>query len=203
MFYTLDFNPPTEYLSWKPAEEHFLRAKSIYDFLNLTMLNVKNKTQLAAVVHENDDTFPFSCCLQSWNWTTTLRLSNKNRISGVVLGTCIFSEAALLHVPQQVLAGVPWQSDSTKFQKTFFIIIFLFAAINGIVHDIDIIRRGIRLVTLLVSNDGFYKMSRLFIIPDTFFFKVNVLVLDTYKCTKPCPDFKLGEFWWQYTAYCT
>ncbi|XP_060774127.1 UPF0450 protein C17orf58 homolog isoform X1 [Neoarius graeffei] len=66
-------------------------------------------------------------------------------------------------------------------------------AVNGIVHDIDIIRRGIRLVTLLVSNDGFYKMSRLFITPDTFFFKVNILVLDTYKCTKPCPDLKLGS----------
>ncbi|KAM9483394.1 UPF0450 protein C17orf58 homolog [Clarias gariepinus] len=66
-------------------------------------------------------------------------------------------------------------------------------AINGIVHDIDLIRRGIRLVTLLVSNDGFYKMSRLYITPDTFFFKVNILVLDTYKCTKPCPDLKLGS----------
>ncbi|TSK62596.1 UPF0450 protein C17orf58 [Bagarius yarrelli] len=66
-------------------------------------------------------------------------------------------------------------------------------AVNGIVHDIDIIRRGIRVVTLLVSNDGFYKMGRLFITPDTFFFKVNILVLDTYKCTKPCPDLKLGS----------
>ncbi|KAI5613582.1 hypothetical protein C0J50_3986 [Silurus asotus] len=65
-------------------------------------------------------------------------------------------------------------------------------AINGIVHDIDTIRRGIRLVTVLVSNDGFYKMSRLFITPDTFFFKVNILVLDTYKCSKPCPELKLG-----------
>ncbi|XP_026989438.1 UPF0450 protein C17orf58 homolog [Tachysurus fulvidraco] len=66
-------------------------------------------------------------------------------------------------------------------------------AINGIVHDIDTIRRGIRLVTLLVSKDGFYKMSRLYITQDTYFFKVNILVLDTYKCTKPCPDLKLGS----------
>ncbi|XP_062854193.1 UPF0450 protein C17orf58 homolog [Trichomycterus rosablanca] len=66
-------------------------------------------------------------------------------------------------------------------------------AINGIVHDIDIIRRGIRLVTLLVSSDGFYKMSRLYVTPDTFFFKVNLLVLDTFKCSKPCPDLKLGS----------
>ncbi|KAL7825889.1 hypothetical protein SRHO_G00336270 [Serrasalmus rhombeus] len=66
-------------------------------------------------------------------------------------------------------------------------------AINGIVHDIDMIRRGIRLVTLLVNSDGFYKMSRLYVTPDTYFFKVNVLVLDTFKCTKPCPDFKLGS----------
>ncbi|KAG9277461.1 hypothetical protein AMEX_G7468 [Astyanax mexicanus] len=66
-------------------------------------------------------------------------------------------------------------------------------AINGIVHDIDMIRRGIKLVTLLVNSDGFYKMSRLYVTPDTYFFKVNILVLDTFKCTKPCPDFKLGS----------
>ncbi|XP_026875320.2 uncharacterized protein LOC113583271 [Electrophorus electricus] len=66
-------------------------------------------------------------------------------------------------------------------------------AINGIVHDIDTVRRGIRLVTLLVNSDGFYKMSRLYVTPDTYFFKVNLLVLDTFKCTKPCPDFKLGS----------
>ncbi|XP_076872001.1 UPF0450 protein C17orf58 homolog [Brachyhypopomus gauderio] len=66
-------------------------------------------------------------------------------------------------------------------------------AINGIVHDVDIVRKGIRLVTLLVNSDGFYKMSRLYVTPDTYFFKVTVLVLDTFKCTKPCPDFKLGS----------
>ncbi|XP_004539275.3 uncharacterized protein LOC101466841 [Maylandia zebra] len=65
-------------------------------------------------------------------------------------------------------------------------------AVNGIVHDIDVLRRGIRLITLMVSSDGFYKMSRLYVTPDSFFFKVRLLVLDTYKCSKPCPDIKLG-----------
>ncbi|CAN9510148.1 unnamed protein product [Ophioblennius macclurei] len=65
-------------------------------------------------------------------------------------------------------------------------------AVNGIVHDIDVVRKGIRLITLMVSSDGFYKMSRLYVTPDSFFFKVRLLVLDTYKCSKPCPDIKLG-----------
>ncbi|XP_034044730.1 uncharacterized protein LOC117526759 [Thalassophryne amazonica] len=65
-------------------------------------------------------------------------------------------------------------------------------AVNGIVHDIDVLRKGIRLITLMVSSDGFYKMSRLYVIPDSFFFKVRLLVLDTYRCSKPCPDLKLG-----------
>ncbi|XP_038142435.1 uncharacterized protein LOC119784454 isoform X2 [Cyprinodon tularosa] len=65
-------------------------------------------------------------------------------------------------------------------------------AVNGIVHDIDVLRKGVRLITLMVSADGFYKMSRLYVTPDSFFFKVRLLVLDTYKCSKPCPDLKLG-----------
>ncbi|XP_028321194.1 uncharacterized protein LOC114474815 [Gouania willdenowi] len=65
-------------------------------------------------------------------------------------------------------------------------------AVNGIVHDIEMVRKGIRLITLMVSSDGFYKMSRLYVTPDSFFFKVRILVLDTYKCSKPCPDIKLG-----------
>ncbi|GAA6227040.1 UPF0450 protein C17orf58 homolog [Lates japonicus] len=65
-------------------------------------------------------------------------------------------------------------------------------AINGIAHDIEVLRKGIRLITLMVSSDGFYKMSRLYVTPDSFFFKVRLLVLDTYKCSKPCPDIKLG-----------
>ncbi|XP_029480685.1 UPF0450 protein C17orf58-like [Oncorhynchus nerka] len=66
-------------------------------------------------------------------------------------------------------------------------------AVNGIVHDIDMVRKGIRLITLMVSSDGFYKMSRLYVTPDSFFLKVRLLVLDTYKCSKPCPDIKLGS----------
>ncbi|XP_035258848.1 basic salivary proline-rich protein 2-like [Anguilla anguilla] len=66
-------------------------------------------------------------------------------------------------------------------------------AVNGIVHDLEVIRRGIRLATLLVSSDGFYKMSRLYVAPDSYFFKVQVLVLDTYRCSKPCPELKLGS----------
>ncbi|XP_041837772.1 uncharacterized protein LOC121637652 [Melanotaenia boesemani] len=65
-------------------------------------------------------------------------------------------------------------------------------AVNGIVHDIDLLRKGIRLITLMVSSDGFYKMSRLYVTPGSFFFKVRLLVLDTYKCSKPCPEIKLG-----------
>ncbi|XP_058496658.1 UPF0450 protein C17orf58 homolog isoform X1 [Solea solea] len=65
-------------------------------------------------------------------------------------------------------------------------------AVNGIVHDIDVLRKGIWLITLMVSSDGFYKMSRLYVTPDSFFFKVRLLVLDTFKCSKPCPDIKLG-----------
>lgn len=66
-------------------------------------------------------------------------------------------------------------------------------AVNGIVHDIEVVRKGIQLITLMVSSDGFYKMSRLYVTPDSFFFKVRLLVLDTYKCSKPCPDIKLGR----------
>ncbi|XP_039595935.1 uncharacterized protein LOC120517594 isoform X1 [Polypterus senegalus] len=66
-------------------------------------------------------------------------------------------------------------------------------AVNGIVHDVDIIRRGIRLVTLLVNSNGFYRASPLYVTPDGFFFKVRILVLETYRCAKPCHDFKLGS----------
>ncbi|XP_029102838.1 uncharacterized protein LOC108939961 [Scleropages formosus] len=66
-------------------------------------------------------------------------------------------------------------------------------AVNGIVHDIEVIRRGVRLIVLLVNSDGFYKMSRLYVTPDSYFFKVRILVLDTYKCAKPCPDLNLGS----------
>ncbi|XP_020561475.2 UPF0450 protein C17orf58 homolog isoform X1 [Oryzias latipes] len=65
-------------------------------------------------------------------------------------------------------------------------------AVNGIVHDIDVLPKGIRLITLMVSSDGFYKMGHLYVTPETFFFKVRLFVLDSFKCSKPCPDIKLG-----------
>lgn len=69
---------------------------------------------------------------------------------------------------------------------------FLKAALNGIVHDVDVLGTGIRLVTLLVDRDGLYKMNRLYITPDGFFFRVHILALDSSSCNKPCPEFKPG-----------
>lgn len=69
---------------------------------------------------------------------------------------------------------------------------FLKAAVNGIVHDVDVLGTGIRLVTLLVDRDGLYKMNRLYITPDGFFFRVHILALDSSNCNKPCPEFKPG-----------
>ncbi|XP_062937349.1 UPF0450 protein C17orf58 homolog isoform X1 [Cynocephalus volans] len=66
-------------------------------------------------------------------------------------------------------------------------------AVNGIVHDVDVLGTGIRLVTLLVDRDGLYKMNRLYITPDGFFFRVHLLALDSSSCNKPCPEFKLGS----------
>lgn len=66
------------------------------------------------------------------------------------------------------------------------------AAVNGIVHDVDVLGAGMRLVTLLVDPDGLYKMSRLYITPDGFFFRVHILALDASSCYKPCPEFKPG-----------
>ena len=59
---------------------------------------------------------------------------------------------------------------------------FLKAALNGIVHDVDVLGTGIRLVTLLVDRDGLYKMNRLYITPDGFFFRVHILALDSSSC---------------------
>ncbi|NXD76794.1 CQ058 protein, partial [Halcyon senegalensis] len=36
-------------------------------------------------------------------------------------------------------------------------------------------------------------MSRLYITPDGFFYRVHILVVDTLNCSKPCPDLKLGR----------
>uniref|UniRef100_A0A8C2UHX6 Chromosome 17 open reading frame 58 n=1 Tax=Coturnix japonica TaxID=93934 RepID=A0A8C2UHX6_COTJA len=52
---------------------------------------------------------------------------------------------------------------------------------------------GVHLVTLLVNTDGLYKMSRLYVTPDGFFFRVHILVVDSFNCSRPCPDFKLGS----------
>lgn len=59
-------------------------------------------------------------------------------------------------------------------------------------HDVDVLGTGIRLVTLLVDRDGLYKMNRLYITPDGFFFRVHILALDSSNCNKPCPEFKPG-----------
>lgn len=66
------------------------------------------------------------------------------------------------------------------------------AAVNGIVHDVDVLGAGLRLVTLLVDPEGLYKMSRLYITPDGFFFRVHILALDSSSCHKPCPELKPG-----------
>ncbi|KAM6050076.1 UPF0450 protein C17orf58 homolog isoform 2-T2 [Theristicus caerulescens] len=66
-------------------------------------------------------------------------------------------------------------------------------AVNGIVHNMERLGNGVHLITLLVNSDGLYKMSRLYITPDGFFFRVHILVVDTLNCSKPCPDFKLGS----------
>ncbi|KAJ7317992.1 hypothetical protein JRQ81_004154 [Phrynocephalus forsythii] len=65
--------------------------------------------------------------------------------------------------------------------------------VNGIVHDTAMIHKGIRLVTLLVNSQGLYKMNRLYLQPDGFFFQVHLLVVNALDCNKPCPDFKLGS----------
>ncbi|KAL6073622.1 hypothetical protein STEG23_023508 [Scotinomys teguina] len=66
-------------------------------------------------------------------------------------------------------------------------------AVNGIVHDVDVLGAGLRLVTLLVDPEGLYKMSRLYITPDGFFFRVHILALDSSSCHKPCPELKPGS----------
>uniref|UniRef100_UPI00398F3939 UPF0450 protein C17orf58 homolog n=1 Tax=Pristiophorus japonicus TaxID=55135 RepID=UPI00398F3939 len=65
-------------------------------------------------------------------------------------------------------------------------------AISGIVHDIETLGKGLRLVALLVDSNGFYRMGRLYVTPDGFFFKVHILVVDTFNCRRSCPDLKFG-----------
>ncbi|XP_071620293.1 UPF0450 protein C17orf58 homolog isoform X2 [Heliangelus exortis] len=66
-------------------------------------------------------------------------------------------------------------------------------AVNGIVYNLERLGKGVHLLTLLVTRDGLYKMSRLYVTPDGFFSRVHILVVDTLNCRKPCPDFKLGS----------
>ncbi|XP_067860581.1 uncharacterized protein [Heptranchias perlo] len=65
-------------------------------------------------------------------------------------------------------------------------------AISGIIHGIETLGKGLRLVTLLVDSNGFYRMSRLYVTPDGFFFKAHILVVDTFNCRRLCPDLKFG-----------
>lgn len=64
---------------------------------------------------------------------------------------------------------------------------------NGIVHDVDMVQKGMRLVVMLVNSNGLYKINRLFISPDGFFFRVHILVVDALYCRRPCPDLRLGN----------
>ncbi|XP_053552432.1 UPF0450 protein C17orf58 homolog isoform X2 [Bombina bombina] len=66
-------------------------------------------------------------------------------------------------------------------------------ALNGIVHDLETLSKGTQLITLLVNSAGLYKMNRLYITPDGFFFRVKILAVDTSNCNKSCLDFKLGS----------
>nr|XP_047920555.1 UPF0450 protein C17orf58 homolog isoform X2 [Anser cygnoides] len=66
-------------------------------------------------------------------------------------------------------------------------------AVNGIVYNMERLGSGVHLITFLVNSDGLYKMNRLYITPDGFFFRIHVLVVDSLNCSKPCPDFKLGS----------
>ncbi|XP_057894721.1 UPF0450 protein C17orf58 homolog isoform X1 [Melospiza georgiana] len=68
-----------------------------------------------------------------------------------------------------------------------------FAAVNGIVYNLESLGHGVQWVTLLVDTDGLYRMSRLYVTPDAAFFRVHILLVDTLNCSKPCPDFKLGS----------
>ncbi|CAH2291947.1 UPF0450 C17orf58 homolog isoform X1 [Pelobates cultripes] len=66
-------------------------------------------------------------------------------------------------------------------------------AVNGIVHNVETLSKGTHLLTLLVNSAGLYKMNRLYITPDGFFFRIKILAVDTLRCHKPCLDFKLGK----------
>ncbi|CAL8257555.1 unnamed protein product [Arctogadus glacialis] len=56
-------------------------------------------------------------------------------------------------------------------------------ALNGVVHDMEPVGRGLRLVTLMVGSNGFYKMSRLHVSPTA----------SSSRCSRPCPNLRLGS----------
>ncbi|XP_069849206.1 UPF0450 protein C17orf58 homolog isoform X1 [Dipodomys merriami] len=65
-------------------------------------------------------------------------------------------------------------------------------AANGVVRGVDALGAGARLVTLLLDGDGLYRRDRLYLAPDGFLFQVHILALDSARCSRPCPEFKLG-----------
>ncbi|XP_020856648.1 UPF0450 protein C17orf58 homolog isoform X1 [Phascolarctos cinereus] len=91
------------------------------------------------------------------------------------------------HMEKTCETGCKWDMDEKEFycMSEF--------AVNGIVHDVEVLGEGIRLVTLLVNSHGLYKTNRLYITPDGFFFQVHVLVLDSSSCNKAYADFKFGS----------
>ncbi|XP_023569886.1 UPF0450 protein C17orf58 homolog [Octodon degus] len=66
-------------------------------------------------------------------------------------------------------------------------------AVNGIVHDVDVLGAGVRLLTLLVDRAGLYRPGRLYVAPDGFFFRAHVLTLDSSGCDRPCPELTPGS----------
>lgn len=85
----------------------------------------------------------------------------------------------------------PWKLPQYKIWSYFPL--SLKTAVNGIVYNLESLGNGVQWITLLVDRDGLYKMSRLYVTPDAAFFRVHILVVDTFNCSKPCPDFKLGK----------
>ncbi|XP_071987761.1 UPF0450 protein C17orf58 homolog isoform X2 [Engystomops pustulosus] len=65
-------------------------------------------------------------------------------------------------------------------------------AVNGIIHDVDTVARGVQILTVLVNSGGFYKMNRLYITPDGVFFRVTILAVGNPTCPKPCLHLKMG-----------
>ncbi|XP_012892052.1 PREDICTED: UPF0450 protein C17orf58 homolog [Dipodomys ordii] len=84
--------------------------------------------------------------------------------------------------------GAPGQADGTALSPP----LAPEAAANGVVRGVDALGAGARLVTLLLDGDGLYRRDRLYLAPDGFLFQVHILALDSARCSRPCPEFKLG-----------